>query len=135
MPRIFKTIKMRGFRFPETLAYSQPQWVFWAIRNYPKNLHSFYIECNGEMTAKRTWVHAHVHVCVIHVYKKVLYKSYIKNWHFRFFWLKFSLRLRELCSTNKWNLQDLLCVDEMSALPIQQNKSCVGFKIPWAWVL
>lgn len=87
---------MRGFRFPETLACSQPQWVFWAIRNYPENLHNFYIEPNCEMTPKRARVCAHVHACVIYVHGKVLYKSFIKNWHFIIsgFW-KFSLRLRK----------------------------------------
>lgn len=98
MPGICKTIKMRGFRFPETLACFQSQWVFWAIQNYPKNLCSFYVKriSNGEMTAKRTWVHAHVHMCVIHIYKRVLYKYYTKNGTLNFFpLLKFSLRLRK----------------------------------------
>lgn len=96
MPRICKTIKMRGFRFPETLACFQSQWVFWAIRNYPKNLCSFYIEPKGETKAKKTWVHAHVHMCVIYIHKKVLYKYYTKNGTLDFSAsLKFSLRRRK----------------------------------------
>lgn len=97
MPRICKTIKMRGFRFPETLACFQSQWVFWAIRNYPKNLCCFYIEPNGEMTAKRTWVYAHVHMCVIYIHTKKYFTNIIlKNGTLNFSAsLKFSLRLRK----------------------------------------
>lgn len=96
MPRIWKTIKMRGFRFPETLARFQCEWVFWAIRNYPKNVCSFYIELNGEMTAKRTWVHAHVHMCVIYIPKMYFTNIILKNCTLNFSAsLKFSLRLRK----------------------------------------
>lgn len=93
-----KLLKWEDLGFQKVwLAFWLAQWVFWAIRNYPKNLCSFYIEPNGEMTAKRTWVYAHVHMCVIYIYihtKRYFTNIILRNGTLNFSAsLKFSLRL------------------------------------------
>lgn len=103
---------MRGFRFPETLACAQPQWVFWAIRNHPKNLHSFYIEPNGEMTQIECGS-THTCMCVWYMYTKRYFTNLISKIGTSDFSgsLKFSLRLRkENCAVGLNEICRFSCV-------------------------
>lgn len=87
---------MRGFRFPETLARFQCQWIFWAIRNYPKNVCSFYIELMDKWQQREREC-MHICICVWYIYTKRYFTNIIlKNGTLSFSTsLKFSLRLRK----------------------------------------